>query len=371
MEILINILIYAGIVQGFHMAFLLNHNKRQNSANKYLATLLSVMSVSIAHSVIVIPEIHTLQDDPFRIKEPFLMLVIPLIWFYVKKLEQPTFHFSLKMSGHFLPFLVFMSINIPALIHEKNAFTTRFLATHSALINGTIWLVLLVQYSFYLHQIIRITRKVRLNAQQELSNIEHVDLSWLKTFLYAFIVVFIVLGIVFAGAIHHFGTAWMNPMISLVFALSIFILGYKGLFQQSIFSNAEAIAITEPEPDSNESKKTKTSDSNLSNTVLHYMKTQQPHRDAALTLTSLAKQVNMSRNQLSEVINTSIGSNFYDFVNSYRVEDVKQLLVHPTYQHYTLLAIAFEAGFPSKSTFNTVFKKHTGLTPSEYKKTLL
>lgn len=369
MKILISILIYAGIVQGFYMAFLLNHNKRQNVANKYLAFLLSVMSLGIAHSVFVIPEIHKTLNDPFRIKEPFLMLVIPLIWLYVKKLEQPHFRFSSRMSLHFLPFILFMSVNIPAFMHGSDSIFAYFLTQNSALFNGTIWSVLLVQYSVYLFQIVKITQKVKVDAQQELSNIEYVDISWLNTFLYAFIIVFIILAIMFAGAIHNFGTEWLNPLVSVVFALSIFVLGYKGLFQQTIFSNTDVLENLEPI--SQETIKPKKINTALSDNLQKYMEAWNPHRDSELTLTSLAKQVNMSRNQLSEVINSSLGSNFYDFVNKYRVEDVKQLMVHPRFKNFTILAIAFEAGFPSKSTFNTIFKKFTGLTPSEYRKGLL
>jgi AraC-like DNA-binding protein len=369
MKILISILLYAGIVQGFYMAFLLNHNKRRNVANKYLAILLSVMSLSIAHSVFVIPEIHKTLNDPFRIKEPFLMLVIPFIWFYVKKLERPRFRFSSGMCLHFLPFILFMSINIPAFMHGSDSVFAHFLTQNSVLFNGTIWSVLLVQYSVYLFQIVKITQKVKVKAQQEFSNIEYVDISWVNTFLYAFIIVFIILAIMFAGAIHHFGTEWLNPLVSAVFALSIFVLGYKGLFQQSIFSNIDVPEIAEQIPA--ESSKPKNIDTVLSDNLQKYMEAHHPHRDSELTLTSLAKQVNMSRNQLSEVINSSLDSNFYDFVNKYRVEDVKQLMVHPKFKDFTILAIAFEAGFPSKSTFNTVFKKFTGLTPSEYRNGLL
>jgi AraC-like DNA-binding protein len=370
MKTLISILIYAGIVHGFYMAFLLNHNKRKNVANKYLAILLSVMSISIAHSVFVIPEIHKTLNDPFRIKEPFLMLVIPLIWMYVKKLEQQQFRFSLKMSFHFLPFVLFMSVNIPAFMHGSDSVFAHFLTQNSALFNGIIWTVLLVQYSVYLFQIVKITQAVKVNAQQEFSNIEHVDISWLSTFLYAFIFVFIILAIMFAGAIHNFGTEWLNPLVSVVFAISIFVLGYKGLFQQSIFSNTDG-SENQLGPISEETLKPKTIDIALSDNLRKYMETDNPHRDSELTLTSLAKQVNMSRNQLSEVINSSLGSNFYDFVNKYRVEDVKQLMINRKFKDFTILAIAFEAGFPSKSTFNTVFKKFTGLTPSEYRNGLL
>lgn len=361
MNILILILIYAGIVQGFYMAFLLNHNKNRNMANKYLALLMVTMSVSILHSVFVIPEIHQSLNDSFRIKEPFLMLVIPLIWLYVRKLEQPLFRFSLRTTLHFLPFLVFMAVNIQVLVHGP----AQLLSENSTLLNGAIWAVLFIQYSVYLFQIVKITQRFKQRAEQELSNIEHVDISWLNAFLYAFIIVFTLLAIMFAGAIHHFDTEWMNRLVSLSFSMAIFILGYKGLFQQSIFSNAEASVITEPI--SPEVIKPKAIDETLSVNLRKYMESFQPHRDSELTLTSLAKKVNMSRNQLSEVVNSSLGCNFYDFVNKYRVEDVKQLMVNSRFKDFTLLAIAYEAGFPSKSTFNSIFKKFTGLTPSEYR----
>lgn len=369
MKILISILIYAGIVQGFYMPLLLIHNKKRNIANNYLAILLLVMSLSIVHSVFVIPEIHKTLNDPLCIKEPFLMLVIPFIWLYVKKLEQSGFHFSLKMSLHFLPFILFMSVNIPAFMHGSDSVPAHFLTQNSALFNGAIWSILLVQYSVYLVQIVKTTQKVKFKAQQELSNIEHVDVSWLNTFLYAFIVVFIVFAIMFAGSIHNFGIEWFNTFVSVVFALSIFVLGYKGLFQRSIFSNIDISEIIEPI--SVGTIKPKNIDIALSDNLQKFMEAYNPHRDSELTLTSLANQVNMSRNQLSEVINSSLDSNFYDFVNKYRVEDVKQLMINPRFKNFTILAIAFEAGFPSKSTFNNVFKKFTGLTPSEYRNSLL
>lgn len=367
MKIIILILIYAGIVQGFYMALLLNHNRSRNVANRYLALLLIGMSISILHSVFVVPEIKTSINDPFRIQEPFLMLVIPLVWLYVKKIESPLFRFLLKTTLHFLPFIVFMSINLLALMHHTTSFPAQLLAQNAIFLNRIIWAILFVQYSIYLFQILKIIQRFKQRAEQELSNTEHIDIAWLKTFLYAFVIVFILLAIMFAGIIHHFGADWMNQLVCLCFSMTIFILGYKGLFQQSIFSNIPESTILEavsPE------WKHKVIDETISLNLQNYMDTFKPHRDSELTLTSLAQKTNMSRNQLSEVVNSSLGCNFYDFVNKYRVEDVKQLMSNPKFKDYTLLAIAYEAGFPSKSTFNSVFKKNTGLTPSEYRNSL-
>jgi AraC-like DNA-binding protein len=78
----------------------------------------------------------------------------------------------------------------------------------------------------------------------------------------------------------------------------------------------------------------------------------------------------MNRGQLSQLINDGLGDNFYDFVNKYRVDEVKRLMTDPKAKNFNLLGIALEAGFKSKSTFNLIFKRFTGLTPSEYRKNL-
>ena len=75
----------------------------------------------------------------------------------------------------------------------------------------------------------------------------------------------------------------------------------------------------------------------------------------------------MSAHNLSQVINAKLGKNFYDFVNEYRVEEVKRRLRDPKYTNLKILAIGMDAGFNTKSTFNAFFKKHTGLTPSQYR----
>jgi AraC-like DNA-binding protein len=368
MKNVIEIIIYAGIVQGFYMALLLNHNKKRNNANTYLAVLLVMMSISIAHSEFVISELHNFLNDPYKIKEPFLMMVIPLIWLYVKKLGNPRFKFSAHTALHFLPFFVFMSVNVPAFFHGADSTLAQFLTNHSLLFNGTIWAVLLVQYSIYLFQIVKLTHNFKMKAEQELTNIEKVDLSWIKTFLFAFVLVFALLATMFAGIIHQLNIDWLSKTVSVVFSIAIFVLGYKGIFQQSIFSNIESIENAETVvPEIN---KTRSIDEQLKKNLLDYMDEKKPYCEPELTLTSLAKQLNMGRNQLSEIINASMGCNFYDFINRYRVEEVKTMLTHPSGKNFTILAIAFDAGFPSKSTFNTIFKKFTGLTPSEYRKGL-
>jgi len=104
------------------------------------------------------------------------------------------------------------------------------------------------------------------------------------------------------------------------------------------------------------------------NRLLEYMATEKPYRDAGLSLRQLAQQLGLSANQLSLVINEGQGKNFNHFVNHYRVEEFKQLAKDPNRSHLTIVGLAFECGFNSKTVFNTYFKQHTGLTPSAFLK---
>jgi AraC-like DNA-binding protein len=92
------------------------------------------------------------------------------------------------------------------------------------------------------------------------------------------------------------------------------------------------------------------------------------YKEPTLTVSDLAGALSVTPHNLSQVINTQFGKNFYDFVNTYRVEEAKRRLVNPKDTHLTILAIAEESGFNSKSSFNTFFRKHAGMTPSEYRK---
>ena len=100
------------------------------------------------------------------------------------------------------------------------------------------------------------------------------------------------------------------------------------------------------------------------------MEQKKPYRDPDLTLPELAKKLNLSPNILSQVINSYCCQNFYNFVNTYRVEEVVSLMKDPSMKDKSILDMAYEAGFKSKTTFNTIFKKHTGLTPSELRRNI-
>lgn len=101
--------------------------------------------------------------------------------------------------------------------------------------------------------------------------------------------------------------------------------------------------------------------------LVELMHTEKLYQRGDLKLQDLADAMGISPHNLTEVINTRIGRNFYDFVNGYRVDEVKSRLSDPNYAHLTILAIALDSGFNSKSSFNSIFKKHAGMTPSRFR----
>jgi AraC-like DNA-binding protein len=87
-----------------------------------------------------------------------------------------------------------------------------------------------------------------------------------------------------------------------------------------------------------------------------------------LKLSELSEFTQIPSYQISQVINEKLNKNFFDFINEYRVEEIKRRMQDEEFENLTLLAIAMDSGFNSKSAFNSAFKKSTGITPTAYKK---
>ena len=105
---------------------------------------------------------------------------------------------------------------------------------------------------------------------------------------------------------------------------------------------------------------------NYINSILNFVKLERPYLNSELTQKELADNLQIASHHLSEIFNINFGKNFYSFINLYRVEEAKRIIVNDT-QNITMLAIAYDSGFNSKASFNRVFKEVVGVTPSQYK----
>jgi AraC-like DNA-binding protein len=143
------------------------------------------------------------------------------------------------------------------------------------------------------------------------------------------------------------------------------------LFQDEVFSASTQQIANPQQPRPNKTDvQTGVQNGEALQRLKRHLEETKPYLNETLTLTELAAQLGITRNQLSSLINSTTGENFYTFINKYRIEEVKRLIANPKNMNFTILSLAHEAGFSSKSAFQAVFKKFTGLTPSEYRNTL-
>jgi AraC-like DNA-binding protein len=363
---ILDIIIYAGILQGFFLAFVLHRAKGAlRSPNSMLSALLIVLSCAIIHSVFIIPHMEHIIGNPIKIKEPFLLLIGPMLYFYTRRLFGLDTLISARHGLHLIPFLLFFVISLPFFLHSHTSPYMQFFTTHVTPIAIIVWILFVAQYGAYLWAIKHIIHNHIRKAREEFSNVEDSDPSWVRFFMMVFLVLLVFLMVVLFSIVHFGGFSGFERTISLLFSVSIFALGYKGLFQKGLFlPPAETRETTQPEPARLASS---VSGEDGSKRIIAFVEENKPYLDPDLTLTELAGALGMGRNQLSEMINSELGTNFYDFINKYRVDEVKRLLRDISTQNMKIIAIAFEAGFPSKSSFNNIFKKYTGLTPSEYR----
>ena len=197
------------------------------------------------------------------------------------------------------------------------------------------------------------------NIVEKYSNVQGMDVSWLRMILWIFIIVFLFITIGTPWLIHGFNLSSYYTASALFFSFLLFSIAYRGI-QQKVPQETLVNKETDEPSDYDILHR-------LKEKLLMHMETNKPYLDPELTLIDLAEQVSIRRNLLSQVINNSVGDNFYNFINKFRVQEVKELIRKDLNRQYTILALAQDAGFNSKSSFNNIFKKITGLTPSQYR----
>ena len=216
---------------------------------------------------------------------------------------------------------------------------------------------------------------------EQFSFTEQINLNWLKYVIagLGFVWMTVILGVTLSMFFPVISIDLSNWFIYLSLTIAVFFLGYFGLKQRAIYVNVpdnmlqnKSIEEQKKEELTERYKKSGLSDKKAKeylDRLLQYMNDEKPYLNGKLSINDIATHLNISINHLSQVINGHLGISFFDFVNKYRVEEVKSKLFNREHQRITLLAIAYDCGFNSKSSFNNIFKKITGYSPSAFIKT--
>lgn len=211
-----------------------------------------------------------------------------------------------------------------------------------------------------------------LNYRKEIkhyfSSIEKLNLTWMLYVVGAFFIMWMIDLISFIlsymrmiGGTEEMYFAFFSILINFVFAVLIF---YKALLHPEIFTG---ILKVESAPKYEQSKLSEEKKAEYLSRLERYFSQQKPFLNPSLTISDVASDLQISSKYISQIINESLHKNFYDFINSYRIEESKRLLLEDLKSDKTVLEILYDSGFNSKSAFNTAFKKHTGTTPTTYR----
>jgi AraC-like DNA-binding protein len=367
--------------------FLLTREKGKRTSN----ILLGVFFLSIALNLL---DVFLLMTG-FYFSYPFLagwgnclpLLFGPLLYFYTRSVIYKEFHFRNKKWLHFLPFLLFFTCTEGYYLFLPSTVQSTLLHNLSAhhfpkafAIVSPLILAQFVIYAILSLQLVSIYKKA---ANQHFSDRRQTDMSWLYFTLFFFIGIMLLATLNGLLAQTAAASYYLLAFNGLIVILLVFInqLLLKALRQPNFFSS-------EAEPDRNiesgipaggsqpraHPTAPRTQDNPMAGkekiaaAVIQFMQTQKPYLESELTLDQLATQLSLKPKILSQSINEVLGKNFFDFINHYRIEEARRLLTNPKDEKITILEVLYEVGFNSKSSFNTLFKKYTGLTPTEFRR---
>lgn len=365
-----SIIILLGAFQGFYLSFILFTNRNGNyEANRYLALLLCAISASIFN--IFLMQTGLLRIFYYVSKFPVSLTLLfgPFFYFYVRSLLFGASRLQPRDWFHFLPALIVFTRYIPYYFADKaikNAFILTpvnfqsFRYEHYEYL--AIFIFCQIHLWIYLFVIRRTQKQHRQRVKDYYSNMESRNLNWIQFFISLFALVYIVFILVCIILIKYNYMVSYN-IVGITVSLSIFILGYRGLKQTAI--------ITIPPLKTAKPESTELPGELIQSLAPQFnmlMNEEKLFTNPELNLDDLARRLGVPRNTVSQFINDYLKANFYDYINRLRVEEIKRLLLDADKEYLTIIALATEAGFNSKTSFNRIFRHYTGMTPSEYKR---
>jgi len=295
----------------------------------------------------------------------FAILLGPTLYFYIRSSIKRDFRFSHIDIIHVLPFLVhFFILTIQYTIYNADA--KREILLRGGLFTAQIWhiyyIVLYIYIISYTIAALWCVRQFRKDLKISPSRYEFVNLSWMTFILLGFLIKYsfdLCYILVDSNSLMSHAALIISRIILLVV---INMMIYKALRQPSLLLGKEYDQTGRKQSLSDMSKET------YLHKLLNYMEKERPYLDPELSLEQLSGMASIPPRSLTTVLNECLNQNFYDFINSYRVKESVCILRERNPKDKTVLEVLFEVGFNNKSSFNIAFKKHNGMTPTEYRK---
>jgi|SoiMethySBSTD1v2_1073268.scaffolds.fasta_scaffold154524_3 AraC-like DNA-binding protein len=373
-----------GALQGLLLVAVLVAQRSNKTANRLLAALMAAFTIFLASNVYFAAGIIYTHPHFFGVGYQMPWIFGPLVYLYAVAASDRSWRFTRRTLVHFLPVLVTLIMAAPYYmmsgaekIAAYDSWRTGGMPAQLAIVDPFKY----VSGIGYSAATVLYLRRHRRRIEDSYSNTTRVNLVWLLWLAAAAGSIWLLATTL---RVTDVGTRLRDEHISLAIALLVYAIGYLGLRQPEVFryetaefripspsvSDSVSEPVVAPEADNARYERSGLGDReamHLKDSLLAIMDAELPWKDSDLTLPDLASRLDTTPHKLSEVLNSEIGQTFYDFVNGYRVREVQRRIKAGDTRNLKMLALALDAGFASKSTFNQAFKKHTSQTPSDFR----
>jgi AraC-like DNA-binding protein len=352
----------------FTSLFLFTHRSGRKVSNRLLGAFFLVIGLNLMDNLLLIKGAYT-GNAAFGLWSVWLLLLFgPLLYLYTQSILYRDFRLSLSKGWHFLPFvLLFVITEIywqtrgpgERRLMLEQVMTRKvpgYQYWDSALIFG--------QFFLYMFASFRLIGRFKRAAGDSFSDYRRIDIRWLSNSLLFFTAAMALAAVNSFIGLTSLAAYWLPVFLVVIGLVWVYInvLLLKALKDSELFGVlGDAPPAAAPTGPVEEWR-------GILDQLRGHMGTRRPWLDPDLTLEQLALQLKLRPKLLSQAINEGLGQNFFEFINRYRIEEARRLLTNPADKKITVLEVLYQVGFNSKSSFNTVFKKQTGLTPSEFKK---
>jgi AraC-like DNA-binding protein len=358
-----------GVVQAVFGTIIFLTKRPTHTSFLFLAGWFAVIAVFLGSFLLPFEVVDYFKPGIF----PILFLLGPFLYFYVSSLTIENYTLKYRHLFHLLP-MVAISIHrsttpvVPILSPADNPLY---------FYNKVYYFLLVLSLFFYWFLSLMLILKFRKKIPFHFSNYtRNNSLTWLL-----FVLTFFLLFFMGDFVRKLLSIAWEIEVLSfsllpLNLAAFVFIMIFFGINQSVIYKpiNRKLVAdfqagdTNHVEPKYIRSAVDDEEIKALNHTIVTYLTNKKPYLNPDFNLEMMSADLGISRHKLSQVINTGQNKNFHKLINEYRIRDVKDMLFDPAYAHFSVLGIAYECGFNSKSAFNRIFKEETGFTPSEFKR---
>ena len=358
--------LYIGISQSFFAGLVISTKKPVTTANRLMAAWLFMICIELIFALINsnVLEMYSFQFITFTYG--------PLMYLYVKFMTNPGKKFNWLLLLHFIPFVAFFAVSVifrtEPLVRDLRSFFSNDKLISLRIIYGTSFFLSITVYSVLTFMEIGRHQKNLKNLISYTSGI--ITLNWLKiisaSFYLAYFILFILGGLNMTGNFIPFDPYFVIFGFITIFS---FVFSFYSIRQPAIFGQ-ELIHGNDEKKDAEKYVKSGLKDKQAREylaKLISYVEGNKPYLDRDLNIYDLSQMTGIPRHYITQILNEKHKKNFFTFINEYRVKEVIERFKDPKFNHYTILAIAYDAGFNSKTTFNAIFKNQTGLTPSKFR----